>query len=277
MAFNINLSRANYDTQRAINYYEVLRLSDAASLEMITDSFRLRVIEAHPARHNQSFQEYLEVLEAYHTLRDFTRRTEYDRSRIRQPLDRATLDQLTRELSAEWEPYIEETVAQENRGSSGAAWLATGAMGGVALGATIGGPVGAVAGAIVGIAAGGVRAATGKSMLDHWNNLSPQEQRAMLENIFTVTAKDGSREGEAAAGGAQQARLSEEEVRAITDGEPEEDGIPLCKICLENMVKLAIHPCGHTCLCAGCYLQLGPRKTCPMCRMPIQKVTKVFF
>jgi hypothetical protein len=55
--------------------------------------------------------------------------------------------------------------------------------------------------------------------------------------------------------------LKREESKAKQIKEVEEDDT--CVICLENPKIVAIVPCGHICLCEGCYSGI---RTCPMCR-----------
>eukprot|EP00162_Nutomonas_longa_P022959 comp6374_c0_seq1/m.6148 comp6374_c0_seq1/g.6148 ORF comp6374_c0_seq1/g.6148 comp6374_c0_seq1/m.6148 type:complete len:153 (+) comp6374_c0_seq1:2-460(+) len=47
-----------------------------------------------------------------------------------------------------------------------------------------------------------------------------------------------------------------------------------CTICLDAEANICLHPCGHVCMCTGC---AGPQNMCPICRMPIEKKTPIFF
>ena len=51
-----------------------------------------------------------------------------------------------------------------------------------------------------------------------------------------------------------------------------------CCICLERTAKdrlLALVPCGHKCVCAGCADRLV-RKPCPICRKKVREVLRVY-
>jgi len=56
----------------------------------------------------------------------------------------------------------------------------------------------------------------------------------------------------------------------------------LCVICMDKPKTYLIAPCGHKCLCEDCAESLerqghGDRnKTCPICRVPMQRMFKVF-
>lgn len=53
----------------------------------------------------------------------------------------------------------------------------------------------------------------------------------------------------------------------ICSEQSNEDPMPNCIICLENMITRAILPCRHACVCSNCFEQIN---TCPLCRSPIQ-------
>ena len=161
--------------------------------------------------------------------------------------------------------------------------------------AQVGGPVGAIAGAAVGFFAGVVRASTGKSLLDNWADLPAEQRRAILDSMNTVEQDDqrraagagaaagGAAVGASAAGAAAAAggaegpsSLTRAQIQALRDQLPS-SGEPECKVCMEKVVKLSLHPCGHACLCASCYLGLGANPSCPMCRAPARRVTAIFF
>jgi len=60
-----------------------------------------------------------------------------------------------------------------------------------------------------------------------------------------------------------------------------DDGSKECAVCMSNVPDSVIVPCGHVCLCHDCgeaLLELdGTRKTCPICRGPINSVVKLFY
>eukprot|EP00758_Cryptobia_borreli_P006036 Tbor_TRINITY_DN5060_c0_g1::TRINITY_DN5060_c0_g1_i1::g.14423::m.14423 len=55
--------------------------------------------------------------------------------------------------------------------------------------------------------------------------------------------------------------------------------VPICSICLDNIVSIMIEPCNHLCVCEGCkeHIMLPHQAICPICRGPIKKTSKVFF
>lgn len=56
----------------------------------------------------------------------------------------------------------------------------------------------------------------------------------------------------------------------------DEDTIAMCTICYENIVSIALNPCGHT-ICAQCDTELQSTITCPMCREHIVRKQAIFF
>ena len=42
-------------------------------------------------------------------------------------------------------------------------------------------------------------------------------------------------------------------------------------MCVDAGIAVALHPCGHVCLCVACAHRLCPR-LCPLCRAPIGRV-----
>nr|XP_056706219.1 mitochondrial ubiquitin ligase activator of nfkb 1-A-like [Euleptes europaea] len=60
------------------------------------------------------------------------------------------------------------------------------------------------------------------------------------------------------------AREADEELPAST-----------CVICLANPRQCVLLPCGHVCCCFRCFQAL-PRRTCPMCRSPIDRVVPLY-
>ncbi|XP_048360859.1 mitochondrial ubiquitin ligase activator of nfkb 1-A-like [Sphaerodactylus townsendi] len=76
----------------------------------------------------------------------------------------------------------------------------------------------------------------------------------------------------------------EQERRAFEDlrlhkglaAEPDEE-LPasICVICLSNPRQCVLLPCGHACCCFRCFQAL-PRRTCPICRSPIDRVVPLY-
>jgi len=52
--------------------------------------------------------------------------------------------------------------------------------------------------------------------------------------------------------------------------------ISLCCICASEEADQCLLPCMHICVCSGCSSNLLMSKTCPLCRVPIQEIRKVF-
>ena len=88
--------------------------------------------------------------------------------------------------------------------------------------------------------------------------------------------------------------LAEAEIQRQKDEELEQlrakvaaikmEEIRKCALCFDATVDTVTHPCRHMCMCYSCYDQLakkplaqnGAMVQCPMCRMKIQTVTRVF-
>lgn len=49
-----------------------------------------------------------------------------------------------------------------------------------------------------------------------------------------------------------------------------------CSICMSRKRNAVFVPCGHLVSCNGCAVKLGPRAPCPVCRVSIDKVIKIF-
>ena len=49
-----------------------------------------------------------------------------------------------------------------------------------------------------------------------------------------------------------------------------------CIVCLEHAARYAVVPCGHVCLCQLCSRDVHSIRKCPMCRVWIEKVIRVF-
>ena len=47
----------------------------------------------------------------------------------------------------------------------------------------------------------------------------------------------------------------------------------LCKICMERDVEVIFYPCKHFVCCASCSAAV---KVCPICRVDIESIDKVF-
>jgi hypothetical protein len=51
-----------------------------------------------------------------------------------------------------------------------------------------------------------------------------------------------------------------------------------CCVCLENQASHVMVPCGHVCVCHSCEgVVTNGDKLCPICRVPVTTVVKVFF
>eukprot|EP01113_Clastostelium_recurvatum_P014315 TRINITY_DN17772_c0_g1_i1.p1 TRINITY_DN17772_c0_g1~~TRINITY_DN17772_c0_g1_i1.p1 ORF type:complete len:166 (-),score=34.59 TRINITY_DN17772_c0_g1_i1:158-655(-) len=55
------------------------------------------------------------------------------------------------------------------------------------------------------------------------------------------------------------------------------DDSEACVVCVEREKNTALIPCGHRAFCAECaQLLLSKKSVCPLCRLPIQSVLKVY-
>ena len=66
--------------------------------------------------------------------------------------------------------------------------------------------------------------------------------------------------------------LVEETHAQVGSSEPTDE--LLCVICLDARRTMLLLPCRHLCLCAGCAKKC---RSCPLCRMGVEKVVEVFF
>lgn len=57
------------------------------------------------------------------------------------------------------------------------------------------------------------------------------------------------------------------------------EGQTACSICLCKLVTTLVKPCRHACMCIGCSIQTctPANSTCPVCRTPVKRVTRIFF
>ena len=47
-----------------------------------------------------------------------------------------------------------------------------------------------------------------------------------------------------------------------------------CRVCLSKEISTVLTPCGHVCCCDDCAPQMY---TCPVCRAPVQAITRIYF
>jgi len=61
--------------------------------------------------------------------------------------------------------------------------------------------------------------------------------------------------------------------------QPQEEEEALCLVCMDAPKLYAMVPCMHVCACEACAQQLlhTVTRSCPVCREPIQRTTRVFF
>ncbi|XP_065359672.1 death-associated inhibitor of apoptosis 1-like [Calliphora vicina] len=63
-----------------------------------------------------------------------------------------------------------------------------------------------------------------------------------------------------------------QEIGETTSTEADDD--KLCKICFDKVCNTAYVPCGHVVACTECALA---SKDCPLCRVPIERVIRIYF
>ena len=52
-----------------------------------------------------------------------------------------------------------------------------------------------------------------------------------------------------------------------------QDKVAECVVCLDAPASMALLPCGHRCVCAGC---AGTVRACPICRGGVQGSVRIF-
>ena len=112
--------------------------------------------------------------------------------------------------------------------------------------------------------AGGIEAII-RGMEQHRKHAGVQEEACRALRIMGVNADNGVKIAEA--GGIESA-----------SGESSKRAMGECCICLERTASdrlLALVPCGHKCVCAGCADGLV-RKPCPICRKKVREVLRVY-
>ncbi|KAG8471319.1 hypothetical protein KFE25_009740 [Diacronema lutheri] len=113
---------------------------------------------------------------------------------------------------------------------AGVQWTLTGALGGAVLGLTLAGPVGAVAGFVAGAAGGSLRDRTGKSALEHFDDM-PHEER---ERLFQQAASRAGVQGGPSGGGPT---LTRAELEAIPSSRAPSDAVACkCPVCRAAIV-----------------------------------------
>lgn len=50
----------------------------------------------------------------------------------------------------------------------------------------------------------------------------------------------------------------------------------LCVICMENPSSRACVPCGHMCICEKCQIRCSRTNVCPICRVHIERIIKIY-
>ena len=75
-------------------------------------------------------------------------------------------------------------------------------------------------------------------------------------------------------------RVKSREIRPLEDAQPHVENVysqEECAACMDTAPELVFVPCGHHCICGGCYNGLlagtvaSARAACPMCRAEIQQ------
>jgi tetratricopeptide (TPR) repeat protein len=92
--------------------------------------------------------------------------------------------------------------------------------------------------------------------------LSPVSKAKLTRMVADVAWVHGPVEGEVFATSSTQP----------ADGDSVEGGE--CVVCLEMQAQIAVIPCGHVCLCAGCNQH---QHFCPICRVPVTGSLRVYF
>jgi len=98
---------------------------------------------------------------------------------------------------------------------------------------------------------------------------SEWEERTFAKR-FIATAPVSCGVGEVAVGCSEGPETNSDELPA---GSESGRGGRGCVVCWESDAVVALHPCGHVCLCVKCAPQ---QHTCPMCRAAISGTLRVF-
>jgi hypothetical protein len=136
-------------------------------------------------------------------------------------------------------------------------------------------------GGIGGLFAGAYRDATGKTVLQTWLDSSECDKRAFLEAagvlLPELAAKKNASEISTASSndGLSPAQLDALGVTEAQQGEAE------CVLCRCNRVNVIFKPCGHAQTCSRCAAEVlrmsrSTDASCPVCRVSIRAVSKVF-
>jgi hypothetical protein len=51
---------------------------------------------------------------------------------------------------------------------------------------------------------------------------------------------------------------------------------PVCAICMDRPISVALVPCGHHCLCDSCSEHFKPPAPCPICRRTVAHILRTF-
>jgi hypothetical protein len=62
----------------------------------------------------------------------------------------------------------------------------------------------------------------------------------------------------------------------VSSQEGSGDGGPLCVVCDEAVVGMAVLPCFHVCVCGECAEKVLKQGRCPMCRTPVERMHRVY-
>jgi len=201
------------------DYYAILEVSPTATQQQIRDAYKKQALKNHPDRVATDSPEraartkkFQKINDAYYTLSDPSRRTDYDTARryssftAADPDDEeipssssapkssfpwsafgfgskpsATEPKADEQFGDVFEEMLREEGMAEGRDATptGKFWSVVGGVSGGAMGFIVANFAGAVAGAVAGNRLGAVRDARGKSVYSVFNEL-PQSQKAQL-------------------------------------------------------------------------------------------------
>ena len=186
-----------------MSYYDILGISNTATLTEITRAYRVEALKWHPDRRSveekqEAEEKFKKINEAYECLRDPMSRKRYDEElkanqrssfgSFSTPQANATFEGEFKDVLSQLIKEINEQRKKNQHGSAelkAVGWGAAGAAAGYVAGAIIFSSVAIPAALVLG-AAGMVRGYTGNDLVTSFHDLSPELKRHILGELFKM-------------------------------------------------------------------------------------------